>query len=293
VERAARPAALLLLFFAPACLINTIGGQNGFLAGALLVGGILCVDRRPILAGVLLGLLTFKPQLGLALPFVLLALGAWRVIAAATLTALALLALSLVLFGPEPWRQYLTVSGALHVRFLEGFAGFYTTMMVSGVAGARTFGLSFPVALALQVALAVPVLAAACWAVRATADPCRRAFVLASAATLVTPHAFNYDLTALAAVLVWHLAGPLRHERSRVETTLLFLGWIAPILGMYLNLYGIGLAPVIGAAVFGLSVYRVATDRPAGPSLRSPDPAPDHAWPGAPPGPASRPQIPS
>jgi Glycosyltransferase family 87 len=282
VERAVRPGALLLLFFAPACLINTIGGQNGFLTAALFLGGVLSIDRRPVLAGILFGLLSFKPQLGLVLPFALVALGAWRVIAGAAVTTAALLALSVALFGLEPWHQYVLVSGALHVRFLEGFAGFYTTMMVSGVAGARAFGVSFPAALALQVALAAAVLVATCWAVRATADPCRRAFVLASAAILVTPHAFNYDLTALAAVVVWHLAGPLWRERNWAESSLLFLGWSVPILTMYLNLHGLGLAPVILSGVFALSVYKVARARAArretGPLL----PAASPTSPGAP-----------
>ena len=76
----------------PACPINAIGGQNGFLSAALFLGGVLNIDRRPILSGVLIGLLTFKPHLGVVLPFALVALGAWRVIASAAVTALALFA---------------------------------------------------------------------------------------------------------------------------------------------------------------------------------------------------------
>jgi hypothetical protein len=261
VERSARPYALVALALAPACLINAIGGQNGFATAALFLGGILLIDRRPIVAGVLFGLLTFKPHLGLVLPFALLALGAWRVVAAAGVTTLALVAMSVVVFGVEPWRQYLDVTSAYQVLLLERFQGFYTSMMVSGVAGARASGLSYSVGLALQAMLALPVLAAACWAVRATGDPRRRAFVLASAAPLLTPYAFNYDLTALAAVLVWQLARPLPQDRGQV--LLLSLAWLVPILAMYLNVAGVGVAPLILAAVFALSVYQTAGDSPA------------------------------
>jgi hypothetical protein len=259
VERPVRPYALIALALAPACLINAIGGQNGFATAALFLGGILLLDRRPIVAGVLFGLLTFKPHLGLVLPFALLALGAWRVIAAATLTTLALVAMSVAVFGIEPWRQYLDVTSAYQVLLLERYQGFYTSMMVSGVAGARAFGLSYPLGLAIQVAIALPVLATACWAVRATSDPRRRAFVLASAAPLVTPYAFNYDLTALAAVLVWHLCGSLPADRGR--NLLLALGWLAPNLAMYLNVGGVGVAPLILGAVFAVSVYQAAGER--------------------------------
>ncbi len=62
-----RGAALVALALAPACLINAVGGQNGFLTAALLLGGLLALDRRPILAGILFGLLTWKPHLGLVL----------------------------------------------------------------------------------------------------------------------------------------------------------------------------------------------------------------------------------
>src|SRR5262249_24557256 len=147
VERPWRPFALAALALAPACLINTIGGQNGFLTAALLIGGVLCIDRRPVLAGILFGLLTFKPHLGLVLPFVLLALRAWRVIGVAILTTCVLVAVSVVLFGLEPWRQYFAITGAYQALLLERFHGFYTSMMVSGVAGARTFGLTYPVSL--------------------------------------------------------------------------------------------------------------------------------------------------
>jgi Glycosyltransferase family 87 len=261
VERPSRPFALVALALAPACLINAVGGQNGFLTASLFLGGVLLIDRRPVLAGFLFGLLTFKPHLGLVLPFALLALGAWRVMAAAAVTALALFAGSAALFGIEPWRQYFEITGPYQAQLLERFRGFYTFMMVSGLAGARTFGLSYPVALAAQIALALPVLAAACWAIRATSDRCRRAFVLASAAPLISPYAFNYDLTALAAVLVWQLCRPGAALQDLIRSPILLLGWMTPLLAMYLNADGIGLAPVALAAVFALSLHEAAADR--------------------------------
>src|SRR5262249_9982799 len=155
---------------APACLINTIGGQNGFLTAALFLGGVLCIDRRPILAGVLFGLLTFKPHLGLILPFALLALRASRLVAAAVLAAVVMVLWAVRLCGIEPWRQYIEVAGAHQIRLLECFGGFYASMMVSGVAGARTFGLSYAAALNIQIVLSIVVIAGATWAVTRTSD---------------------------------------------------------------------------------------------------------------------------
>jgi alpha-1,2-mannosyltransferase len=226
-----------------------------------LLGGVLALDRRPILAGVLFGLLTFKPHLGLVLPFALLAVGAWRIIASATLTALVLVAVSVVVFGLEPWRQYFEVTGPFLVELLQRFNGFYRNMMISGVAAARMLGLSYQIGLMIQTALAVAVVAAACWAVRATSDPQRRAFVLASAAPLVTPYAHNYDLTALAAVVVWRLCQPL--PPNGIRNLVLFLAWTIPLLAMHLNWHDIGIAPIVLTAVFALSVYEAGQDRAA------------------------------
>ena len=262
VEPRQRGYALLALMLAPACLINAIGGQNGFLSAALLLGGMLNIDRRPVLAGVLFGLLTFKPHLGLVVPFVLLALGAWRVIVSATLTAIVLIAVTIPLFGTEPWLRYVEVTGAYQAVLLDRFHGFYTSMMASIFAGARTLGLSYAAAMTVQVAVAIPVLTTAIWAVRRTADPCQRAMLVACASVLVSPYAFNYDLTAVSAGLVWMLAGrlPLRAEYGAVY----LIAWIAPAAMMYFNMAGFGVLPLALLALYAIVVRDAVADRVPG-----------------------------
>ncbi len=261
VETRYRAYALLALALAPACLINAAGGQNGFLTAALFLGGILALDRRPVMAGILFGLLTFKPHLGIVLPFVLLVLGAWRTIASAVVTAAVLVALSAALFGIEPWLDYFRVTGALTAVGMQGFKGFYTLMMTSVLAGGQVFKLPYAASVALQTAVAFTVIVTACWAVRRTTDPFKRAFVLSCAAPLITPYAFNYDLTALAAVIVWRLCVPLPAGFGR--NAVLLLAWLAPILIMYLVWFGLGVTPLLLLAAFVLGAYEAAADRTA------------------------------
>ncbi|MFH6781750.1 MULTISPECIES: glycosyltransferase family 87 protein [Methylobacterium] len=255
-----RLRALVLLALAPACLINAVGGQNGFLTAALFLGGLIALDRRPVLAGILFGLLTCKPHLGLVLPLALLALGAWRTIAAAAATALALVGASLLAFGAEPWRHYLGETSAYQYALLQHFTGFYTTMMASVFAGARTFGLPTGVAWLLQAVVAVPVLAAAIWAVRRTRDPVQRAGLLAAAVPLLTPYAFNYDLTALAAVLVWRLSAV---EPGTQPDRVTVFAWLGPTLTMPLQMMGFAGMPLVLGALFGVLVREVAVQAPA------------------------------
>src|SRR5882672_5966835 len=82
--------ALLLALATPAVFINAVGGQNGAWTAALFGGGLGLLERRPLLGGGLLGLLIYKPQLGLLIPVALLAGRHWRAFAAAGVTAGAL-----------------------------------------------------------------------------------------------------------------------------------------------------------------------------------------------------------
>src|SRR5580704_12301615 len=60
-----RPETLLVAAAFPAVLVNVGHGQNGFLTAALIGGSLLLLDKRPTLAGILFGLLVYKPQYGL------------------------------------------------------------------------------------------------------------------------------------------------------------------------------------------------------------------------------------
>ena len=80
-------------------MINAFFGQNGAFTAALLVGGLLAAPKRPILAGVLFGLLTVKPQLGILIPFCLLASRNWRAFASAAVTTVTLVLLTGLAFG--------------------------------------------------------------------------------------------------------------------------------------------------------------------------------------------------
>ena len=81
---------LLLALAFPAVFVNIGHGHNGFLTAALLGTALVALDRRPIVAGMLFGLMAYKPQFGVMIPLVLIATGRWRAFAAAAATVLAL-----------------------------------------------------------------------------------------------------------------------------------------------------------------------------------------------------------
>src|SRR5437899_8419260 len=101
-----RPETLLIAAAFPAVFINIGHGQNGFLTAALLGGALHLLDRRPWLAGLLIGLLAYKPQFGVLIPIALLAGQRWNTIGAAALTGGALVALSFAMLGGAVWHAF-------------------------------------------------------------------------------------------------------------------------------------------------------------------------------------------
>lgn len=94
----------IALSLAPAYMPALMIGQNSLVWMAGLLAALAALrGGRWVLAGVLIGCLTLKPQLGVMIPFALLAVGAWRTIIAATVTALLLLALPTLVVGVPFW----------------------------------------------------------------------------------------------------------------------------------------------------------------------------------------------
>ena len=151
--------SLWLAIAFPGALVNLTNGQNGFLTLALLGAALLTLERRPILAGVLFGLMSYKPQYGLLVPIFLIATGRWRAIAAASVTVALLAALSFAMFGAQTWQAFFaSIAFTRHVVLEQGGSGF--EKLQSAFAAARLWGFSVATAYAFQAA--VSLIAADC-----------------------------------------------------------------------------------------------------------------------------------
>ena len=101
-----RPFGWLLAIAFPMVFNNTLVGQNGFLTASLIGGTLYLLPVRPILAGVCLGLLTYKPQYGLLFPIVLIAASQWTVFFTAGVVAAVMAVASWLAFGTESWQAF-------------------------------------------------------------------------------------------------------------------------------------------------------------------------------------------
>lgn len=193
---------LVGLLLCPASAVNMAGGQNGFLSAALLGAGLLCLERRPVLAGLCIGFLSYKPQLGLLLPLLLIAGGYWRAFITASVTVAVLMLLSALAFGPEAWLLYLTKSGPYQAEIAQHWTGRFQFMSPTYFMAGRLLGLPLPLAWTLQITASILAAAGAIWAVRQPIPHALKAAIAMVAVFLVSPYALTYDLTIVSAAIL-------------------------------------------------------------------------------------------
>jgi hypothetical protein len=207
------------IFFAlgfPAALWNITAGQNGFLTAALIGGTLGLLERRPALAGVCLGLLTYKPQLGLLFPIVLIADRRWLTIAIAALVAIGLGALSWLAFGSASWQAFVHwLPITSRVVLGEGAADFGRLQSLFGFV--RAHGGSEALAWAVQTTASVGLAVGLIWLWRSRVPFDLKAAALAAGALLATPYLYMYDLVALAIAVAFLLRYALRNGFNAAE----------------------------------------------------------------------------
>jgi arabinofuranan 3-O-arabinosyltransferase len=207
---------LLLAAAFPAVLTNTIAGQNGFLTASLIGGTLYLLPTRPILAGVCLGLLSYKPQYGLLFPLVLIAASQWTVFFSAGVTAIALAFASWLAFGTESWQAFFHWMPMLSQAFLtEGRAPWWK--LQSLFAMIRYFGGGEQVAWIFQSILTASVAAALALMWRSRISYSLKAAALAAGTLLSTPYLFMYDMMVLAIAVAFLVRIGLERGFQRYE----------------------------------------------------------------------------
>ncbi len=240
----------------PGVFVNLGHGQNGFLTCGLLGGGLLLLEKRPVLAGILFGLMAYKPQFGLLLPLALLAGGHWRAIFAAALTVAGTAALSYFIFGAQTWDAFFgSFALTQHYVLEEGGTGWEKIQSV--FSAVRMLGGGIGLAYAAQGAFAVVAAVAVIWIWRKPVDMALKGAALATATLMATPYVLDYDLVVLALPIAWLTAQGLRAGFLPWEKIMLLTAWLLPLfsrmIGQYLH---VPVAPVLLALLLTIIVRR-------------------------------------
>jgi alpha-1,2-mannosyltransferase len=254
-----KPLTLWVGLAFPAVFWTVTHGQTSLLTTSLLCWGLLQLPRRQVLAGILFGVLTFKPHLGLLLPVALVAGGHWRAVAAAALTALLSATASVVLFGTGVWTDFLASTTDTRSMLESGMNFGHYYKMQSVFAAARLLGSPMFVAYSLQALAALGAAAAVAWVWRRpTGDPDMKNAALMAATPLSTAFIFDYDLMLLAPAIAWLARKGLTDSALPYERAILVATFVAPfvsrVMGMHMHFL---LAPIFIAALLTVIVGRI------------------------------------
>jgi arabinofuranan 3-O-arabinosyltransferase len=223
-----RQPAVSLMLASPFAAWNFLIGQNGFLTASLLGASLLLLERQPVLAGVFIGCLTYKPQFGILLPVALISARQWRACVSAAVTAIFLVAASAAAFGVDGWVAF------PRALFAQGSG----TMFASpdwGFLLQSVYGLILVLhggaALAwLTQGVATAGVAIIVWLVwRSPVHYAQKAATLSTAALMATPYAFAYDLAAIAIPVAFLASDQIRCGLLRGEQTTMITLFVASL----------------------------------------------------------------
>lgn len=257
---APRAETTMLAVSFPAVFVNLGHGQNGFFSAALLGGSLVLLDRRPVVAGVLIGLLAYKPQFGILIPLVLAATGRWQTFAAAAATVVATCAAAYAVFGVESWIAFVESTGFTRNFVLEA-GGTGWEKIQSIFSAVRMWDGSIHLAYGVQLCVAIAVAASLVWLWRSRAAFALKAAALATGSLLATPYVLDYDMMVLGISIAFLAAHGLKHGFRDFEITLLAAAWMAPLATRPIaTATHVPLGLIAMAAIYALAVYRAASD---------------------------------
>lgn len=250
----------------PAVMVNAGFGQNGFLSTALLGGAAVWLDRRPVLAGLCLGCLAYKPQLGIIVPLALAVAGRWRSFAAAGATVLAMAAAATLAFGTEIWPPFMANMAEARLNWLEPINPPYLQYFITVYGAIRLHGGPLVLAYAAQGVVSV---VAAFMLVRALLrrPPGARSgraegAAIAACVPFCSPFLLEYDLVILAVPMAWLLSEALRGGFRPGERAILLGAYLAPVLfklTVFDNAMKLGVI-VVAAMLFAAVLRRMTED---------------------------------
>lgn len=244
---------------APPVFFNVMYGQTGFLSAGLIGLGLVLLGRRPVAAGVLIGLASVKPHFGVLIPLAFIAGGHWRAFTSAALTVLATVVASVLALGDDPWFAFIGTS----LFHLDGFSAgaFNFVPMTTVLSAARMAGWPMDAAWAAQYAVAAAAAALVAWAWwrgrRRPETLGLQGAILCVATPLALPMTYLYDLVLVVPAAAWLWADMRERGATRAEVVALAapIAALLPVKAVAAT-FGVQTGPLLLAALLALATHR-------------------------------------
>lgn len=227
----------LLAFGFPGVMLNIRWGQTGFLNTALLGAGLYFMQSNPILAGLIFGMLSYKPQF-LLFPFLILLISKeWRTLTWSVLFGLATIVISFMFLGADIWIMFFhhfytafpALLGSIWRTTIKIQPTLYTSLRLFGLNGYWLDGI-----LAL---FGIFVTLMSAWVYNRTDRVALKGSVLILGIFAVMPYFIQYDLMILCIPFVLIAYDFLENGCRKYELIILASLWMAVLLNMFIVIF--------------------------------------------------------
>jgi alpha-1,2-mannosyltransferase len=239
----------------PGLWLNLAQGQNACLTASLALGALLLLEKRPVLAGICIGMLSIKPHLAVLFPVVLACAGMWTAFFAAAVSAALLTAASVAVFGTAIVPVFL--HGLSAANGLVAAGALPWPQMASPFASLRMLHVGITPAYVAHACAAIIATLAVIWVWRKSRELAVRAMALVAGTFMLSPYIYNYDAAWLAIPIALFTVQASRRGWLRWEREILCVAWLYPALG---DIAGYSLHAGIGPLLFA-SLMLVAVRR--------------------------------
>ncbi|MFD1557842.1 glycosyltransferase family 87 protein [Paraburkholderia silviterrae] len=246
----------------PAIWVTVGAGQNSFLTFGLMGLGLVCLERRPWLAGILFGLLAIKPQLGLMIPVALLFSRNWRTFLSAALSVGVFCALSGFVLGFGTFARFAEALPNFN-QFVVQYSDRWPRGILTVFGTARQLGVAVPTAYLLHAVVAALAASAVAWIWATRASFELRASALVLATLLVPTYLMPYDLLLLGLPILWLVRDGARNGWIRGDGAAMVSAWLSPLVSYTPGNWAAGAyVPFIIFALLLVVVRRYVARRP-------------------------------
>lgn len=242
--------------------LNAIQGQNGSLTASFALGALFLLQKkRPVLAGVCIGMLSIKPHLAILFPLALACAGMWTAFFAAALTAALFTGLSVIVFGVAIVPAFLHGMGEANNWLANGMLPWQ--QMTSLFASLREMHVAVTTSYAAQGGLAIVAACAVAWVWRNSSEWEIRSTALVAGTFMMSPYIYNYDAVWLGIPLALMTAKALRDGWLRGERLILIVTFFYPWSGIAMTYspWHVGFGPLVLAALMFLALRRTYLQR--------------------------------
>jgi hypothetical protein len=239
----------------PGIWLNAGYGQNGCLTAALALAAFLLLKKRPVLAGVCIGMLSIKPHLAILFPVALACAGMWTTFIAAAATVVLFTGASVAMFGMAVLPAFLHGVSEANGHLSNGVLPWQET--ASLFTALRALHVAALPAYVAQACLAIAATGTVAWVWLRSRELDVRAMALVAGTFMVSPYIYNYDAVWLGGPIALFTARALREGWQRWEREILCVAWLYPTLGSITgHLLNVGFGPLVFMALMFVAVRR-------------------------------------